>query len=170
MKHYLDPENLKLDKLKFLTLDANSHMPSKSSRVIACHDAFIEYKGGILLVNGNAHPYKGCFWPVNGEIRKGFHIETSLRETIKANVNLEVGCLSLLDVSRMIFEEEPSGDITDTVRFAFFGKGSGDLMLNNKYYNDHTIILPKNYNEDLRLSLQPYVKDIMEFAIRLVKD
>ncbi len=171
MKHYLDPKDLGLDKLKPLILDANSHVLSGSPLVIACHDAFIEYNGGILLVKGNAPTYKGCFGPVSSEIKKGLHIETSLRKTIKDDVNLEVEHINSLGVSRMFFEEEPfgSGNISDTIRFAYFGKGSGDLRLNNKSYSTYTIIQPKNYNDSLRLSLHPYVKDLMEFAIRLVK-
>ncbi|MEK6818308.1 MAG: NUDIX hydrolase [Nanoarchaeota archaeon] len=135
--------------------------------VILCHDVFVQYQGGILLVNRLKFPAKGILWPLGGRIKRGMSMEDSLREKVLEESGLELEGLIELGQARAYFRTDPfgHGKGTDTINFVYFGVGKGELKL-DKFHEEPMIITPKEYNK-YRGELHPYVMDFMDEAIKL---
>jgi ADP-ribose pyrophosphatase YjhB (NUDIX family) len=135
---------------------------------IPCHDAFIEYQGGILLAKRNGFPDKGRLWPLGGRVSKGLKIEDSLKDKVEEECGLKLKDIILLGVGRTLFRTDPFSHEkgTDTINFAFFSRGEGKLSL-DRLHSDPVIVTPKNYGE-IRKVLHPFVQDFMDKALLLI--
>lgn len=138
--------------------------------VIPCHDAFIHYDGGILLVTRDNVPAKDILWPVGGKILRGVNTEESLKEKVRAECGLEIKNLEDLGTGRTFFETDPfgHGKGTDTINSAYFAEGEGLISLDNLHKGPR-IIRPEDYTESFRASLHPYVRDFMDICIEKLK-
>ena len=158
-----------INKLKAGLMDEDSYRKAHQGLVIPCHDVFIEYQGGILLVKRLNFPLKGILWPLGGRIKRGVSIEDSLREKVLDEANLEVDDLIELGHARTYFKTDPfcHGKGTDTINFVYFCRGKGSLKL-DELHEEPTIVLPGDY-KSYRNYLYSYVRDFMDLAIPLVR-
>ncbi len=157
--------------LKQLTadfIDKDNYKRAHQGLIIPCHDAFIGYKNGILLVKRLNFPAKDILWPLGGRIKRGMAAEDSLREKILNEAGLELGNLIELGHARTYFKTDPfgHGKGTDSINFVYFGIGKGLLKL-DKLHEAPAIISPEDYQSN-RNSLHPYVRDFMDLAIPLI--
>jgi hypothetical protein len=164
-------ESGKIDvkKLQVPLMPLSDYRKSHENLVIACHDVFMEYDGGILLVVRDNVPAKGFLWPIGGRIEKGVPILESLKKKVKAESNLSISNIKELGSARTLFATDPfgHGKGTDTLNIAFFAKASGKVKLDG-LHKDPTIVKPKDYAK-LRDSLHPYVREFMDKSIALIK-
>lgn len=137
---------------------------------IACHDVFINYQGGILLVTRDNVPAKGILWPIGGRIERGVPIEKSLRRKTKKECGLILTDLEYIDSARHFWETDPfgHGKGTDSPVFVYFAKGEGELRLDN-FHKEPRIVKRGDYTEEFRQSLYPYVRDFMDICIPKIK-
>jgi len=164
-------EEVELDKLKSEDMSKESYSLAHKSLPIACHDVFIEYGGGILLVKRDNHPAKGELWPIGGRIRRGIPMEESLREKVKVECGLEISGLEFVGIIRHFFKSDPFGHGrgVDTPTFIYFSKGKGELNLDELHSNPK-IIKSENYDSEFRNSLHPCVRDFMDVCIKKLEN
>ncbi|MCH8088642.1 MAG: NUDIX hydrolase [Chloroflexi bacterium] len=95
---------------------------------IVCHDVFIEYNGGILLVVRDNEPAKGKKWCIGGRMKRGIPTEESLKMKAKEECGLELKDLQYLGCGRVYWNSDPfgHGKGADTPTFVYFAKGEGD--------------------------------------------
>lgn len=170
MKDYdIEYGNVDLKRLESGIMNKNDYIKAHSQLVIPCHDVFINYKNGILLVKRNNLPAKGILWPIGGRIKRGIATEASLAKKVKEECNLELQDLQYLDVARTFFQTDPfdHNKGTDTLNLIYFGKGKGDLRLDD-LHEEPTMISLKHYTQDFRKTLHPYVRDFMDLVISWV--
>lgn len=93
MKHYAIEDNAPVD-LKKMKQDGlmpeNEYRSANANLILACHDVFIKYADGILLVKRRTKPAINTWWPLGGRILKGFSNEESLSKRIKSECGLEL--------------------------------------------------------------------------------
>ena len=65
--------------------------------IIVCHDVFIKYNNGILLVERNNLPAKNVLWPIGGRVLRGVHTEKSLKQKVKEECNLEINSIEFIN-------------------------------------------------------------------------
>ena len=135
---------------------------------LPCHDAFIEYQGGILLVKRLNPPIIDALWPIGGLVMRGVPIEESMRAKVRAESGLELDDLTELGFGRTLFQTDPCGHGrgTDTINIAYFARGRGSLAL-DKLHAEPTIVTPDQYRS-LRDDMHSYVRDFMDLAIPLL--
>ena len=170
MKEYwLNENKLDFKVLRSPKMPLRIYSKAHKGLVISCHDIFIEYLGGLLLVRRESAPARGLFWPIGGRIKRGFSVEDSLKLKVKEECNLNLDKITELGHARWYSNSEPFGHKkgTDAVSFVYFAKGSGKLKL-NKLHSNALIIMPKDYNK-FRRSLNNYVRDYMDIAMRHLK-
>ncbi|HLD72128.1 MAG TPA: hypothetical protein VJA23_00935 [Candidatus Nanoarchaeia archaeon] len=140
-----------------------------SQLVIACHDVFIKYDGGILLIKRDNLPAKDTPWPIGGRILRGVLTEDSLRWKVMSECNLNLAKIKYLGTSRAGFTTEPfgHGKGTDCIALVYFAEGEGELKL-DPLHRSPMIITPKKYTASFRKQLHPYVRDWMDVVIKLV--
>jgi hypothetical protein len=134
--------------------------------VIACHDVFIRYNYGILLVERKGLPARGMLWPIGGRISRGMSIEDSLRVKTEEECGLKLENLKELGhPARVFFRTDPfgHGKGTDTIGHAYSADGIGEINLNHLHQNP-TIVLPEQYPL-IRTLLHPYVRDFMDMMV-----
>lgn len=138
--------------------------------VISCHDVFVEYQNGILLVRRLNNPAQDILWPLGGRIERGISTEDSLKKKTWEESGLDINSLIELGVARTYFKTDPFNHNkgTDTLNIAYFAKGKGELNL-DKLHEKPTIISPENY-QLIRNELHPYVRDFMDKAILLIQN
>ncbi len=131
---------------------------------IVCHDAFIEYEGGILMVERDNVPAKHEIWCIGGRIQRGITTVDSLRKKVRAECGLELESIEFLGTAREFFTTDPFGHDkgTDTPSLVFYAKGIGEIKLDNLHKNP-IIVKPEEYQE-LRKTLHPYMQDFMDIA------
>lgn len=170
MKEYFIEDNQEVDlsNLKAHPLSLKDYTTAHQNLVIPCHDVFIQYGEGILLVTRDNLPMKGILWPIGGRMQRGIPTEESLKQKVKIECNLDIINLKYLGYARQFMQTDPfsHGKGTDTTAVAFFAKGKGELKLDN-LHKDPKIITPEEYPL-IRSSLHPYVRDFMDEAIKLV--
>lgn len=134
-----------------------------------CHDVFIQYNDGILLVIRKEQPVSGIPWIMGGGVERGVSIEESLKHKVKEECNLELENIKELGCARTFYETSPfdNNKGTDTFNVVYFAKGKGELKLNPDHSNP-MIISPEKYTEEFRKNLHPYVRDFMDLAIKLI--
>lgn len=170
MREYnVEDSEVDIKQLEAGLMDKSSYRSAHQGLVIVCHDVFIEFQGGILLVKRLNLPAKDMLWPLGGRVTRGVLIEDSLRKKIRDESNLDLEDLKELGHARTFFKTDPfgHGKGTDTINLVFFARGKGSLNL-DKLHEKPTIILPGKY-QSIRNSLHPFVRDFMDLAIPLVR-
>lgn len=130
--------------------------------VLSCHDIFVKYKGGILLVKRNNSPAKNILWPIGGRIKRGVETEKSLIQKVKQESNLDLKNIKYLGVARTFFETEPFGHRrgTDSINLVYFGEGIGKLKLDDLH--EEPTIFSKDKYKKFKQNLHPYIRDFMD--------
>lgn len=169
MKEYAVEEGKKvnLQKLTSPPLSRKVYAQAHQSLPIACHDVFIEYQGGILLVVRDNLPAKDIVWMIGGRIQRGVPILESLKQKVKEECGLEIDNIVELGTGRTLFKTDPfgHGKGTDTLNWVYFAQGKGKLKLDG-LHKKPTIIKPKEYTSAFRQSLHLYVRDFMDMAMK----
>jgi hypothetical protein len=152
--------------LKAPRMKTRDYSLSHQNLVVFCHDVFIAYEGGILLVTRDNEPDKGKLWPIGGRVERGIEIEKSLKIKAKEECNLTITSIKELGAGRTLFTTEPFGHNhgTDTFNMAYFAKGRGKLKL-NKLHKNPVLINRKNYTAEFSKKLAPYVREFLEKAL-----
>ncbi|MFH1802112.1 MAG: NUDIX domain-containing protein [archaeon] len=158
-----------LSKLESGNLPLEDYVAAHKNMIVPCHDIFIQYNGGILLVRRDNQPMRDTIWPIGGRIQRGVKTEDSLRLKVKQETRLDITDITFLGSARIFMHTEPfgHGKGTDNTAFVFFAVGNGNLKLDN-LHKDPMIVMPSEYPR-LRPELHPYVKKFMDGAIKLVK-
>ena len=157
-----------LNPLKSPRMPRDSYTISHSRLPIMCHDVFIQYKEGMLLVVRDGHPYKGELWCLGGRSERGMKTEESLRVLTRRETKLELEDITFLDSVRTFAQTDPFGHDkgSDTPAVVYFARGKGDLRL-DELHKDPKIVTPFEYL-GLRDSLHPYIRDFMDISIGLI--
>ncbi len=169
MKEYaIEEGQVDLKKLVSSNMPNEDYKNAHAALCVSCHDIFIEYKGGIILVRREDPPAKGYLWPIGGRIKKGRPTEDSLELKVKEECGLSVDNFVFLGSGRTFFATDPfgHGKGTDTINMVYFARGTGDIKLNNLHSNP-TIVTPEIYKK-IKKELHPYVRDFMDKAIELL--
>ena len=169
LKEYMveDGKKVDLSKLIFSKKGTKEYAEGRKVMVRACHDIFIKYNGGILLVKRDDFPAKGLFWSIGGGIEKGTLIEESLRKKVKEECNLELKNIKFLESVRGLWQTDQIGHGrgVDDISFVYFGKGEGNLKL-NKLHKNSLIVKSKDYPK-LRKELHPWIRYFMDKLIKI---
>jgi hypothetical protein len=168
-KHYAIEDNAPVD-LKKMKQDGfmpeNEYRSANANLVLACHDVFIKYADGILLVKRKTKPAINVWWPLGGRILKGFSNEESLSKRVESECGLKLTNIQEIGCSRVILGTDPfgHGKGVDAIAIVFYAESIGKLNL-DQFHFDPQIITPKTYTEEFRETLHPYVRDYMDIAI-----
>lgn len=169
MKEYLIENNKKINRksLKAPKMDLEDYITAHQNLVICCHDVFIKYQDGILLVNRDNYPAKNILWPIGGRIERGADVMESLKNKVKNECGLKIDNIKFLGVARTLFKTEPfgHGKGTDTMNLVYFADGQGKVKL-DRLHNNPTIITLKDYKKGLIAKLHPYVDDFLKQAFK----
>lgn len=158
------------ERLKTGLLSTSDYSSAHSGLVIVTHDVFLKYKNGILLARRHDNPCRDQLFSIGGRIKRGMSIEDSLKEKVKDEVGLNLSDLSELGTVRFFFETSPCihNKGTDQICFVYFGRGEGELKLDNSLF-DPIIVTLSIYN-NLKGGLHPYVRDYMEKVLPLLNN
>lgn len=142
-------------------MSPSDYTKAHRSTVILCHDVFIEYQGGILLIYRKNYPAKDILWPLGGRVERGVPVEDSLKKKVKRESNLDLAGLRIVGFSRTFFLTDPFGHNhgTDTFNIVYFGKGVGILELDADHEKP-TIIQPHQMQQ-AKETLHPYVSHFL---------
>jgi hypothetical protein len=171
MKEYFieNKKEVSIENLSSPRLLNSQYTTAHKGLVISCHDVFIKYNDGIILVERDNNPMKGELWPIGGRIERGMKTQTSLAiKTIKES-NLNLNNIKYLGSARLFMETDPfnHGRGTDTTIFVYFAEGFGNLLLDD-FHKNPQIIKPEDYLT-IEEELHPYVRDWMDEAMSLVE-
>lgn len=160
-----------LEPLRIGFMEKDDYMFAHANLPIICHDAFINYQGGILLVKRKIVPAKEELWPIGGRIQRGVSTKKSLKDKVSAECGLEIYDIQEMETARHFWETDPfgHGKGTDTPCYVFYAVGVGNLKL-DKLHDAPRIVKPENYNENFRRELHPYVRDFMDFSMVKLKN
>jgi ADP-ribose pyrophosphatase YjhB (NUDIX family) len=167
MKEYgVEHGKFDLKVLEASQLSREAYVEAHKGMVISCHDVFIKYKGGLLLIKRNNLPAKDIPWMIGGRINRGVNTKKSLEQKTFEECGLRLKNIRELGFARTYFETDPfgHGKGTDTFNIVYFAEGEGELKL-DKLHEEPTIILPEDYTEEFRKILHPYVRDFMDLAM-----
>ncbi len=158
----VDPDPLQAD---LLPLD--TYREAHAGMVIACHDIFIEYMGGMLLVRRTNFPAVDILWPIGGRVARGMGAEDSIRLKVRQECNLDLSDVEVIGHARTYFSTDPfgHGKGTDSLNIVLRAKGFGELKLDDLHERP-SIIKPEEYTDDFRAQLHPYVRDYMDVCWR----
>lgn len=171
MKEYAVEKGEKVDlkRLRSPPLSREVYAQAHQSLPIACHDVFIEYRSGILLIVRDNFPAKDILWMVGGRINRGLPLLESLRKKVKEECGLEIDDIVELGTGRTLFNADPlgHGKGTDTINWVYFARGKGKIKLDT-LHKKPMIVKVADYTDVFRKSLHPYVRDFMDKAMKLV--
>lgn len=171
MKEYaIECEKVDIKTLETELMNSVDYKKAHQRLVISCHDIFIEYQKGILLVKRLNYPAQDIHWPLGGRIMRGMSTEDSLRKKVREESGLELSNLTKLGTVRTFFKTDPfnHGKGTDSLNIVYFAKGRGKLKL-DKFHEKPLIISPKNYKLQ-KNKLHPYVRDHINKVMLLIKE
>ena len=134
--------------------------------VIVCHDIFVGFDNGILLVRRNNVPAKDLLWPLGGRVLRGVPIVESLKQKVFTEANLIISDVKELGFARTFFNSEPfgHGHGTDTINFVYSGRSNSSIRLDD-LHTQPTIVSCEDYSK-IRSDLHPYVSDFMDLAFK----
>ena len=168
MKEYYFENNKEINRkeLEAEFIDSAEYQNAHKQLIIICHDIFIEYDKGFLLIKRENFPAQDVLWPIGGRALRGISFEDSMKKKAKEECGLEIFNLKYLGGARTLFETEPFGHEkgTDTFNVVYYAQGKGVLSL-DKFHSDPVIITYSNYSKKYKDKLHPYVKDFLEKAI-----
>ncbi len=144
------------------------YVKTHEGMILLCHDAFIGYDKGILLVTRKREPAKDYIWSLGGRVSRGVPLEQSLKDKIKLESGLVLKELTFLGEERTIFDNDPFGHGrgTDTFNLAYFARAEGDLVLDGDHRNPR--IVKKSDYEELATALHPYVRRFLKSSLELI--
>ncbi len=160
-------QDVDLSKLAAERMPLQDYSRAHQGLIIPRHDILIRYNGAILLVVRDNFPAKGILWPIGGRIERGVPTEESLRRIVKRETGLTLsGHLIDFGSRRTYFQTDPfgHGHGTDTINERFFGRAEGELKLDDMHINP-TLVRGKDYTQEFRTQLHPYVRDFMDLAM-----
>ncbi|MDO8509317.1 MAG: NUDIX domain-containing protein [Nanoarchaeota archaeon] len=162
-------EDVNLSKLISDKMPLESFIETHKGSILLCHDVFIFYNGGVLLLTRDNLPAKENLWPVGGRVQRGMSIEGSLKKKVFEECSLNIKDIKLIGQARTTFSTDPfdHGKGTDTFNLVFFAQGYGELKLDSMHKNP-LIINSSSYGEVFRNSLHPYVKDFLELSFKII--
>ena len=170
MKEYFLEAGKKVDlsKMKAGFISQDDYVAAHRNLPIACHDVFIEYKGGILTIIRDNEPMKGERWMIGGRIERGVTTEDSLKAKAKRECGLNLYDLKFLGSARVFNSADPfgHGKGTDCPVFVYFARGKGKLKLGHLHKKPE-IVTPRDY-ASVRESFHPYMRDFMDEAMKLL--
>ena len=166
MGAYIEP-GMELQRAHADPLPREEYEQAHRNGVIACHDVFILYQGGILLLNRNNFPAKDILWPVGGRIERGLRMEESLRRKAKAECNLELEGIEKMGTARKYWATDPfgHGHGTDDITQFHFARGRGELQL-DRLHKDPILVTPLTYTQEFQAQLHPCVRDFLKEVMR----
>jgi len=158
----INRNNLKSDFMK-----KEDYIKAHKGTVISCHDVFIFYRGGILLVKRKNFPEKNNLWAIGGRIKRGMDTEESLKQKTLEETGLEIEKIKFLGIGRTLFKTDPfgHGKGTDTLNLVYFAVGKGKLKLNG-LHEEPIIVNSKNYKS---FRFNPYIKEFLEKSFRIIE-
>jgi len=171
MKEYtIENGKVDIEKLRSKPLSKKGYIKAHKELVILCHDVFIQYNGGILLVSRKNYPAKEFLWAIGGKIKRGVRLEESLRNKVREECGLKLKDIKELGCARTFFNTDPfgHGKGTDTLNLVYFARGKGKLKLDS-FHETPMIVTRENYAE-IKNSLHPYIKNFMDLALPLVNE
>lgn len=173
MKEYAVEAGKKVDLRKLVAPPLSKEAYAQAHRFlpIACHDVIIEYNGGLLLVVRDNHPAKNIFCVIGGRINRGMPIVESLKKKVQEECGLELENIRELGVLRTFFQTDPFGHKkgTDTFSIFFYARGKGKLKLDH-LHKKPVIVTPNNYTPSFRNSLHPYVRNLMDQGMEILRE
>lgn len=86
MEYKIEQGNVNIKQLEADFMDEEYYKNAHKGLIIVCHDVFIQYQEGILLVERLNFPAKETLWPIGGRVKRGVSIEDSLREKVWSEV------------------------------------------------------------------------------------
>ena len=148
-------------------MEDEAYEKSHECLVVLCHDVFIQYAGGILLVQRRLHPAQDYYWPIGGRVQRGMSTEDSLRQKVKAECNLDLDGIVEIGQARTFFRTDPFGHGrgTDSFNLVYFGEGNGELRLDD-LHEEPRIITVAEYFKGATNEFHPYVRDFMEIVMK----
>ncbi len=171
-KEYLVDETPGFDLKSMQTgqMSLEAYKAAHEGTVLFCHDVYVQYQNGILLVVRDNLPGKGFLWPLGGRVIRGFPVADSLKKRVKGESDLDLENITELGHARVLCTAEPfgHGKGTDSYAVVCFAEGRGEVKL-DKLHKHPTIVRPQEYTAQFRQQLHPYVQDFMDIAINLVK-
>lgn len=155
--------NVDLGKLVSEAMPLADYAFAHKSMVVLCHDAFIAYDGGILLIHRRNYPARDILWPLGGRVDRGVPIEESLRRKVKKESNLDLVNIKCLGASRTFFYTEPFGHGrgTDTFNIVYFAEGVGKIQL-DKDHEKPIVVHPDQMPSEEYDQLHPYVREYLD--------
>ncbi len=167
-KEYPFDENgrVNIKKLKTERIPESEYVIMHQKLPIICHDVFIKYKGGFLLVTREKAPGKGLLWPIGGRVERGTTIENSLKIKAKEECGLRISRIKFIGIGRHFFGTGPFAHNkgTDTPTLVFSAVGRGKLKLNDLHREP--IIINREEYKKIKRKIHPYVKDFLEIALK----
>ncbi len=126
----------------------DEYVVAHQNLVIFCHDVFIKYKNGFLLVLRDNQPDKDKYWPIGGRVLRGMSTEKSLRIKVKEECNLELSNIKLIGFLRSQFNEDPfgHGKGTDTISLVYCAKGEGEIKLDG-LHTSYVLVNKDNFDD-----------------------
>jgi len=170
MKEYaIENGEVDVKKLETGWLPEEQYKHAHKGVIILCHDVIIKYNGGFLLVKRKNYPAKNSLWFIGGRVKRGISVLDSLKDLVYRECGLKLEEIEELGNARTYFETDPigHGKGTDSVNFVFLAIGKGELILDS-FHEEPTIISQRDYTEEFKKSLHPYVRDFLDKAIEKV--
>jgi ADP-ribose pyrophosphatase YjhB (NUDIX family) len=169
-KEYIE-DGIIFQGLQTSLMPKEEYIKAHRSLVIFCHDVFIEYQGGILLIIRNNEPARDILWPLGGRVLRGLDVVESAKRKVRQESSLELSDVRIVGMSRTYFRTDPFGHGrgTDTVNAVLFAKGHGELHLDHLHERP-SIVKPSDCTEDFMNKLVPYVRDYLRIAIELLSN
>jgi len=167
----LDIGDVDITKLESPLMSQNSYAQAHAGLVIPCHDIFVKYNDGILLVNRTKNPAKHFTWCLGGRIMRGMPIEESLRLIVskEAGLNLNMKTIQELGTARTYFNTDPfeHGRGTDTINFVYVAEARGNIRL-DRNHNLPFVVKYKTYKKlGFRGKLHPYIRKYLDIIFEI---
>ncbi|HLC31597.1 MAG TPA: hypothetical protein VJK51_02935 [Candidatus Nanoarchaeia archaeon] len=182
MKEYLfeDGTNVELGQLKVTEqLSLADYQKAHQSLPIMCHDVFIFYRSGILLVYRDNFPAKNEYWPIGGRLQRGVPVVDSLRDKVQKECGLQLKDIVYIDLARHFFRTAPF-DLkkgTDTPCAVYAACGEGILKLDT-LHSKPLLVVPEGvhiapvggcvvqeYTPEFSAKLHPYVREFLSLGL-----
>jgi ADP-ribose pyrophosphatase YjhB (NUDIX family) len=166
-KEYIE-EGVEFSALQTGMMPLKEFQLAHQGLTLFCHDIFVEYQGGILLVIRDNEPARDVLWPLGGRVMRGMDVMESARRKVKEESDLDLTVTRIMGMCRTYFRTDPfrHGHGTDSVNAVLYGKGEGKLKLDHLHLIP-SIIKPADCTEEFMKGLPQYVRDYLEVAMKM---
>lgn len=157
-------KTVNLDNLKADFIPNEDFIKIHKNSILVCADILIKYKDRFLLVKRDNVPALGEYWVIGGRIQRGMSTEEGVKIKVKAECNLDLKNLKLLNISRSFWKTDPfnHGKGTDTIQFMYIAEGIGEIKL-DKLHSKPIIVNFEIYKK-IKHTLHPYIIDFLNLA------